>query len=57
MDWRFEMTPVHLLGVLLLALAGGATWFGRRTTTLRGALLVWIAYIITLCGGTALLVP
>ena len=51
------MTTVHLLGLLLLSLAGGATWLGRRTTTVRGALLVWLAYIASLCGGTALLVP
>ena len=51
------MNSVHLFGLLLLALAGGATWLGRRTNTLRGALLVWLAYIVSLFGGTALLVP
>ena len=49
------MTTLQLFGFLLLSLAGGATWFGRRTTTVRGALLVWIAYIASLCGGTVLL--
>jgi hypothetical protein len=51
------MNPVQLIGLLLLTLAAGATWLGRRTTSVRGALLVWIAYVVSLCGGTALLVP
>jgi hypothetical protein len=51
------MTTVHLIGFLLLARAGGATWLNRRTTSVRGVLLVWLAYVASLFGGTALLVP
>jgi hypothetical protein len=51
------MTLVHLLGLLLLALAAAATWLGHRTTTNRGVLLVWVVYVISIFGGTALLVP
>ncbi|HEX9984649.1 MAG TPA: hypothetical protein VGF69_15420 [Thermoanaerobaculia bacterium] len=51
------MTTVHLLGIALLALAGGATWLERRTTSVRASFIVWIAYVVSLCGGTALLVP
>jgi hypothetical protein len=51
------MNTLHLLGVLLFTLAGTATWLGRRTTTLRGALLVWLTWVVSLLGGTALLIP
>lgn len=51
------MNTLHLLGMLLFTLAGAATWLGRRTTTLRGALLVWLAWVVSLLGGTALLAP
>jgi hypothetical protein len=51
------MTDLNLLGLLLLAFAAAATWLERRTTTVRVSLLVWIAYVASLCGGTILLVP
>lgn len=51
------MTAVHFIGLLLLTLAAGATWLGRRTTSVRAALLVWLAYVVSLGGGAALLAP
>jgi|GEM_PF-4087869 len=51
------MTTLNLLGLLLLVLAAGATWLGQRTTSVRGVMLVWLLYVVSICGGTVLLVP
>lgn len=51
------MNTLHVIGLLLFALAGAATWLCRRTTSVRGGLLVWITYVLSLCSGVALLAP
>jgi hypothetical protein len=44
-----------LAGTLLLAVGAAATLISRKTSNTGAAILVWIAYMLSLCCGTALL--